>query len=209
MPFSCFIVLFGVCLGGVIEVFAANPAGPDRVTFYSEPNFKGAALVVEAGARIDNLDTRPRAAGRPWTYGISSVRIEGNARAIVYTTAGYGGDRLEIRTSVADLYGIPRNSTPGATWDRCIASVVVTGLVAAPPPVMVAPSPAPSLHGHPRAPAHEGDSVIIFAFRDILGRDPSWYEMQHYREMWRRGWTQRMIRDDLRRIRAGWGPRMR
>ena len=61
---------------------------PDRVTFYTEPNFKGEALTVEAGASVETLDRLTRTGTqRPWTYAISSVRVEGAARATVFTGA--------------------------------------------------------------------------------------------------------------------------
>ena len=56
----------------------------DRVTFYTEPNFKGEALIVEAGASVEDLARLTRPSQRPWAYAISSVLVEGATRATVF-----------------------------------------------------------------------------------------------------------------------------
>ena len=68
-------------IGGVQA--QTQPLSPDRVTFFSEPNYKGEALTVEAGASVENLDRMTRTAQRPWAYAISSIKVEGAARALV------------------------------------------------------------------------------------------------------------------------------
>src|SRR5688572_1174541 len=121
----------------------ATALSPDRVTFYTDPNFKGEALTVEAGASVENLDRITRTTTpKPWTFAISSVRVEGAARATVFSAAGYAGERLEITRSISDLYAVTRQTEAGASWDRTIASVTVTGptrtvVVAPPPPASV------------------------------------------------------------------------
>src|SRR5437868_3669672 len=95
--------LFWASLG-----LAQTPLSPDRVTFYTEPNFRGEALTIEAGANLETLDRVKRSDQRPWTYGISSVRVEGAARATVYTQAGFRGESLEINSSISDLYAVQR-----------------------------------------------------------------------------------------------------
>jgi len=46
---------------GMAAVFAQPAAtlSPDNVTFFSEPNFKGQALAVEAGPSADTPDEEP------------------------------------------------------------------------------------------------------------------------------------------------------
>ena len=44
---------------------ATGNLSPDRITFYTEPNFRGEALVVEAGASVTNLEQMRRADQRP------------------------------------------------------------------------------------------------------------------------------------------------
>lgn len=257
-------------LAGAGLVLAQATTSPDRVTFYTEPNFRGDALTVEAGASVESLDRVKRPDQRPWTFGISSVRVEGAARATVFTAPGFRGDRIEIAASIADLYAVPRSDDSGASWDRAIASVTVTGPRPAPPPpvryeqppttIYVVPTPPPpppevrparplynsrtadqaidrafrdvlgrgadpdgirhyrekllregwtdrqmivDLQRSREARAINADEAITRAFRDVLGRDPDQNGMNHYRQFWRKGWTQGQIREDLRRSGEG------
>ena len=133
------------------------PLSQDRVTFYTEPNFKGEAITIEAGAAVDNLDQYQRANQQPWTFAISSVRVEGAATASVFSAAGFNGDRLEIRQSIPDLYGQRRGADSGGTWDRAIASINVVG----PQTVAVAPPPPVAMVPAPTAPPPQSAPVII------------------------------------------------
>lgn len=246
----------------------ANATAPARVTFFTEPNFLGEALTVEAGASVSSLDSFERANRQPWTGAISSVRVEGPAKAILYTARGFSGDKLELSASVSDLYGEPRGANGFANWDRCVASVAVTGprIVTLPSPqpqivypprneqppttVIVTPQPASpprpvydlrtadalihrayrevlareadfegiqryrqkliregwderqlyeALQRSSEARAINPEAAITKIFRETLGRDPDPAGLAHYRKLWRDGWTQGQIRDDLRR----------
>src|SRR5215207_2763400 len=86
-----------------------QPVSPNRVTFFTEPNFKGESLVIEAGASVDNLDRMRRSTQQPWTFAISSVRVDGAAKATVFSGPGFTGDRLEVSRTIGDLYAEPRN----------------------------------------------------------------------------------------------------
>jgi hypothetical protein len=187
----------------------ARPLSPDRVTFFTEPNFKGDALTVEAGAQIENLDTMRRDNQRPWTFAISSVRVEGAAKAIVHTLGGFRGDRLEITRSITDLYGEPRQTT-GGTWDRSIASIVVVGpqrvvvappthVVVQPPPptVVVVPPPEPP---RPRLSPREAEAIVAHAYREVLNRAPDPEGLRTYRNrLMHEGWNEHSIIQQLQR----------
>jgi hypothetical protein len=217
--FRRFTILLASTLG-VLEASAQTPAhvSPNRVTFYTEPNFKGEALLVEAGANVENLDRMKRATQQPWTYAISSIKVEGAARAAVYTGPNFSGERLDVTTSISDLYDVARKTT-GASWDRAIASVAVTGpqppaaalppvrYETAPPPpttvyVVPAPPPPPVRPGPPR-PVYDPrtvDQVIQRAYREVLGRSADPDGLRHYRQkLLREGWTDRDIVRDLQR----------
>ena len=239
-----------------------------RVTFFTEPNFLGEALIVEAGASVGNLDSFQRANRQPWTGAISSVLVEGPAKAILYSARGFAGDKLELSASVSDLYGEPRGAARFENWDRCIASISVSGprIVTLPSPqpqivhpprndptppttVIVTPPPPPprpaydlrtadalirrayrevlareadfegiqryrqklmregwderqlyeALQRSSEARAIDPEAAIAKIFRETLGRDPDPAGLAHYRKLWREGWTQGQIRDDLRR----------
>ena len=91
----------------------ADAINPNHVTFYTEPNFRGEALKVEAGASVANLERMLRSNQQPWAGAISSVEISGDARATVFSRPDQQGDRLEISRSVADLYAEARGTEGG------------------------------------------------------------------------------------------------
>jgi hypothetical protein len=205
---------FALCasLGLGARAQTVQTLSQDRVTFYTEPNFKGDSLVIEAGAQVENLDTMRRDNQRPWTFAISSVKVEGAAKATVYSLAGFRGDRLEITRSILDLYAEPRQTT-GSTWDRSISSVVVTGpqrIVVAPPQptvvvqppvqppttVVVVPPPPP----RPRYSPREAEAIVIHAYRDVLNRSPDPEGLRTYRDrLMHEGWSERQIVEQLQR----------
>lgn len=233
MPPRPHLLRLALAVGFALGTFAAlaraqTPAnvGPDRVTFYTEPNFKGEALLVEAGASVENLDRMRRSNQQPWTFAISSVKLEGAARAIVYTGPGFSGERLEIAASITDLYGTPRASG-GGTWDRCIASLSVIGpqrTVAAPAPapmpsqplppvryettpppqtVYVVPTPAsppPRVAPRPRLDPRAADLIIQRSYRDVLNRAPDPEGLRLYRHrLLNEGWSERDVVQHLQR----------
>lgn len=196
----------------------AATLSPDRVTFFTEPNFQGESLVVEAGASVENLDRLMRPSQRPWAFAISSVRIDGAARATVYSSANYSGDRLEISRHIADLYSERRGRDALSNWDRAIASLAVTGpapaVVVAPPPpprqdappptvVVVTPQPPPPVIVQEVRPAmdrHAAEIIVQRAFREVLNRPADPEGLRTYRDrLLREGWTEKRIIEQLQR----------
>lgn len=207
-PLLALAILFAVSAGA--QTVVQRPVSPDHVTFFSEPHFKGDALTIEAGASVASLDTLQRPNRRPWTFAISSVRVSGAARAIVYTGIEFSGQRLEIAGDVDDLYAIARSGSARGTWDRSIASIAVSGPASTvvptprpqtqqPPPVVYVPPPPPP----PPAPMYsrrEADAIITRAYLDVLDRRPDPNGLRHYREqLMGRGWTERQLVQDLQR----------
>ena len=212
-------------LVAVCTATQGQPAGnlsPDRVTFFTEPNFRGEALVVEAGASVENLDQMIRANQRPWSFAISSVQIDGEARATVFSAAGFGGDRLEITRNISDLYGAARSREPGATWDRSIASLAVSG----PPPVAVTqPSPRPPVQVRPverppttvvvvppppppvivqeirpRLDRRTAEAIVQRAYREVLNRPADPEGLRTYTDrLLREGWSEQQMIQQLQR----------
>src|SRR4051794_31905481 len=74
------LVLLLVTLG-VVTAPAENreaPPGPaGRVLLYSEADFHGECLIVEAGAALENLEFVNDSRGHRWNDRITSVQIEG------------------------------------------------------------------------------------------------------------------------------------
>jgi len=194
---------------------APPPLSPDRVTFFTEPNFKGEALTIEAGASVENLDRMQRSNQRPWSLAISSVRVEGAAKATVFSATGFSGDRLEITRSITDLYGERRSRDGGATWDRSIASVTVTGpqrtvvpqpvQVAPPVTVVVVPTPAPRgpvgvQDVRPRLDRRTAEMIVQRAFREVLNRPADPEGLRTYRDrLMHEGWTEGRVIEQLQR----------
>jgi hypothetical protein len=195
----------------------AQPASlsPDRVTFFTEPNFKGEALTIEAGAAVEDLERLQRPSGRPWLYAISSVRLEGAARATVFSGPRYSGQRLELTRDVPDLYGEPRTGVAGGTWDRAIASVSVSGpprtVITAPPTVHPEPPPTtvvvvparprpPPAVVVPRLDRRTAELIVQRAFREVLDRPADPEGLRTYRDrLLHQGWTERRIIEQLQR----------
>jgi hypothetical protein len=207
------LVWFALSVLGAVHAQNAAPLSPDRVTFYTEPNFKGEALTVEAGAAVENLERLARPSQKPWLFAISSVRVEGAARATVFSGPGFTGDRIEITGDIADLYGIARGN---ATWDRAIAAVSVAGpprtVVSAPParpadppPTIVvvpaSPRPPPVVHEvRPPMDRRTAEMIVHRAFREVLSRPADPEGLRTYRDrLMFQGWTEQQIIQQLQR----------
>ncbi len=209
-----------LCLAAVFAfapLRAQVPANlsPDRVTFFTEPNFRGESLIIEAGASVENLGRLMRPSNLPWAFAISSVRIEGAARATAFTAAGFSGERLEITRSVPDLYGERRGRDSGSTWDRAIASVSVVGpprtVVVpavpadrpAPPPTVVVVQPPPPVIVHevrPRMDRRTAEAIVQRAFREVLDRPADPEGLRTYTDrLLREGWSEHQMFQQLQR----------
>ena len=219
--FICQLGTWFVLAAGIVFAQPAANLSPDRVTFYTEPNFRGEALVVEAGAAVENLDQMIRANQRPWTYAISSVQVDGAARATVFSAAGFGGERLEITRTISDLYGAARLREPGATWDRAIASLAVTGpqqtvIVRPAPPapvrpverppttIVIVPSPPPPpvivREVRPRIDRRTAEAIVQRAFREVLDRPADPAGLRTYTDrLIREGWSEQQMIEQLQR----------
>jgi hypothetical protein len=217
---ACIALVLGATLSRA-QAPTPPPAniGPDRVTFFTEPNFRGDALTVEAGASLPDLERTFRPNQQPWSFVISSIRVEGAARAAIYSGVGFNGDRLEVTQSLSDLYAQQRGRNAAATWDRAIASIRVTGpqrvVVTQPPPVryetapppgvVVVPTPGPPppvvVHeAPPRLDRRAADMIIYRAYREVLNRPPDPQGLNTYRHrLMFEGWNERQIVEQLQR----------
>jgi len=211
------LALVGIALAALfIPGLRAQPAplSPDRVTFFTEPNFKGEALTIEAGATVEDLERLQRPSGRPWLFAISSVRLEGAARATVFSGPRYSGERMDVTRDIPDLYSAARSGANGGTWDRAIASVSVSGpprtVITAPPPVryeppptvvvVPAPPPPPPVIVAPRLDRRSAELIVQRAFREVLDRSADPEGLRTYRDrLMHQGWTEQRIIEQLQR----------
>jgi hypothetical protein len=193
--------------------------GPNRVTFYTEPGYQGEALVVEAGAAVENLERLTRQGRQSWAGAISSVRIDGAAQAHLFSEPGFSGDAIILATSIPDLYAESRGRTSGPNWDRAIAAVRVTGpatIASAPPPppvmerppttVFVTPPPPPPpavvvvTPARPRLDPRTADLIVQRAYREVLDRGPDPEGARLYRQrLMQEGWSERQVIEHLQR----------
>lgn len=224
--FSFLLRVFAVLIATLGFARAQTAVSPNHVTFYTEPNFKGDALVVEAGASVPNLDQMRRPNQQPWAFAISSVQITGSATASIYSGGGLSGQRLDLTTSVSDLYAVQRGN--GATWDRAIAAVsvsgpppptttVVTAPAPAPAPVIVQREPAPpppttvvivpsqppppvAREVRPRYDRRTAEMIVERAYREVLDRRADPEGLRTYRDrLMFEGWTEQQIVQQLQR----------
>lgn len=201
-------ILLCLLLAGLARATAA-----DAVIFFTEPNFQGEALRVEAGARVEDLATLRRANQQTWRGAVSSVRIEGGARATVASAPGFRGEQLEIGTSIPDLYAQPLG---GQTWDRAIAAIEVRGPTSAPPAttspdrspgtVVVVPPPPPSPRvvmvepPRPRIDRRTAERMVEHAYREVLDRPADPTGLRTYRDrVIQEGWSQQEVIQQLQR----------
>jgi len=173
----------------VVEVVETAPPPAGRVTFYSEPNFRGESFVIETGAAVENLGRLPRNRGS-WNNGVSSLRIEGIATVLAYADADFRGPRLVTSSSLRDLVAERRSGGSDANWDRVISSIRVI---------------PPHSHAFDREPGYDAptaSNIVQRAYRDILGRDADADGLRSYREkLIQRGWSEEDVRNDLHRSR--------
>lgn len=85
------------------EISPEAVPGFGRVCFFSDINYQGASFCVNRPGRDADL----RNSG--WNDGISSILVEGFAKADVYGDVGYSGGRLRVERSIADLREIGWN----------------------------------------------------------------------------------------------------
>jgi len=216
---------------GLISAAAqgTGAGNPNHATFYTEPNFRGEALQVEAGASVTDLARLTRANQQPWLGAISSVRLAGDATVTVFSRAGRSGERLEIGRDIPDLYAEPRGNE-GGNWDRAIAALQVAGSVPsatstaardvtppAPPSMRAAPAPVEGqpqvivvqtpppppivvAPPRPRMDRRTAEAIVDRAYREVLDRPADPEGMRRYRDrVLAEGWSDRQLIEHLQR----------
>jgi len=161
--------------------------GP-RVTFYEKADFKGDSLTLEPGMIIENLDGTSFGGGRRSNDRISSLRVEGGLEVLVYEHARFQGRVLRLTESARNLDHRPLPDGSG-NWNDRISSIEVRAVRDSGPG-----------RGRDRPRNEDPDVVIRRAFQDILSREPDPEGLRHYRGLViDQGWTERMVRDHMRR----------
>jgi len=96
-----------------------NGRNSGSVCVYENANYSGRMECFESGANVSDL-------GRlgTWSDRISSIRVNGNGRAVAFLDIGYRGERLIIDRDIADLRNL-RLSNGNQTWDNQISSIEI------------------------------------------------------------------------------------
>jgi len=189
---SFFLLSLSVRVSVAEEAFSAG-----RVYLFPETRFRGEPLVVEVGQSQTNLHSVRQSNRDRWNDAISSLKIEGPVRVVIYGDANYGGERLELRKSVSDLTAFPHGPSKIETWDDRISSLKVERLPGSSPstsPSSSTPQPEPLFRTQ-----READRAIQAAFRDLLGREVDYDGLQNYRRrLLDQGWSDSQLRSALR-----------
>jgi hypothetical protein len=130
---SLVFLLFLLCLvsaNAQRDPWTYNPHGENRwdsswnrrpypsagACFFTDRNFGGNHFCVRRGDRLGRL---------PSNIGdnISSIRLFGNARVVVFNDRNFSGGSHEFNASVPDLRN--RRFRDGHTWNNRISSVIV------------------------------------------------------------------------------------
>jgi hypothetical protein len=163
-----------------------------RVTFYEKADFKGDSLALEPGMFIENLDGTSFGGGRRSNDRISSIRIEGDLEVLVYENSHRRGHVLRLTESVRNLDHRPLPDGLG-NWNDRISCIEVRA---------ARDSDRGPGRGRDRdRPRGEDPDIIIRrAFQDVLNREPDPEGLRHYRGLViDQGWTERMVRDHMRK----------
>ncbi len=155
-----------------------------RIILYQQADFRGSFLVLYPGDAIENLSGMNYPHGGGMNDTISSVRVEGGAAVYVYEQARYRGAVMRLTESVRDLTVRRLPDNPQANWNDRISSIQVEG--------------SRTRRGGEREV--DVDVVIKRSFNDLLGREPDPQGLRYYHgAMIDQGWTERMVRDHIRR----------
>jgi hypothetical protein len=128
-----------------------------RVCFYRDVNFAGASWCYQPGDEVADLRNRRNE--------ISSIRITGRARVLVFDEREFEGDAEEFSSDVPDL--TLRNMSGSRSWNDRIDSFRIE-------------SPAGGSRGRDRDRSDRGNpfgrdgGICVYEFADFRGRSECW-----------------------------------
>lgn len=166
-----------------------------RVIVYQHAGFGGDALVLYPGEAIENMSGRTFENGGKLNDSISSIRIEGDVEVFVYENARYRGEALRLTENARDLSGRLVANSASVSWNDRISSLRIERGRGRDRDR----DPGPGRPDGGRPPGNP-DKLIKDTFAEILGREPDAGELREFRgRIIDAGWTERMLRDHLRR----------
>ncbi len=184
-PLAFVLALLLAAIARAEPALQSQPVG--RVLLYSEPDYRGECLVVEAGAELENLEFVNDSRGRRWNDRIRSIALEGAVLLSAYESSRYRGAQLQLSRGSPDLSAISLGQKPGLNWAFTISSLRATPL-------------APGARTFVEWNRRDADNAIRAAYRDLFGRDPDELGLRNYRtRLLDAGWTETQLRDDIRK----------
>ncbi len=164
----------------------SGPGPGGRATFYTEPNYRGDQLVVEADTAIENLEFVRDNRNRSFNGRFRSVRLEGPIRVVLYQRSRFAGASTWITRSTPDLGAFSLGLNSRDTWDKSIVSIQV--------------DPLPPGGDYVVWERRDADRVVRAVYHDILSRDPDREGLRFYTgRLMDGGWSEDQLRDQLRR----------
>ncbi len=183
--------------------------GGPVVILYDHADFRGGAIVLRPGESVENLARWDFDDGRRSNDRISSIRVVGGAEVRVFTDANFRGEALRVTDDIRDLGHFDRS---GPRFNDRISSIRVEWGRGGPdgwPDRPGRPGGGRPPAFPPAQPPFDIEKAVRRAFQDVLEREPDPEGMRTYRTLVvERGWTERDIRDALRRSDEYRGPYM-
>jgi hypothetical protein len=168
-----------------------------RVIVYEHAGFRGDALVLYPGESLENLSGLSFENGARLNDRISSIWIEGDVEVFAYENARYRGEALRLTENARDLTGRFVAGSAGVSWNDRISSLRVERVRGRGRDWD--DDREPGRPGGGRPPGNP-DRLIRETFRELLDREPDAGELREFRSrIIDAGWTERMLRDHLRR----------
>lgn len=98
-----------------------GPISDDRVCIYARPNYGGRSHCFNAGQEVGDLANVSGA----WNDQVASIRLFGNARAVIYEDPGFGGASFTVASDIPNLSVIRGREL--RNWRRDVSSIRAVG----------------------------------------------------------------------------------
>lgn len=163
-----------------------------RVILYQNAGFRGDAIVLYPGEAIENMSGANFENGGKLNDSISSIWIEGDVEVFAYENARFRGEALRLTENARDLTGRFVAGSAGQNWNDRISSLRVERIRGR--------DRGPDRGDDRGGPRDNPDKIVKDSFSELLGRAPDAGELREFRSrIIDAGWTERMLRDHLRR----------
>ena len=173
--------------------------GGPRIILYENAGYRGNSITLFGSEALENLDRMSFDGGRRANDRISSIRVEGGAVLLAYEHSDFRGQVIRVTESIPNLADRARPEGAG-TWNDRLSSLQAEAGGRA---------HGDHRHGDRRAPPDGADyeRIIARAYDDVLRRAPDADGLRHYRGLLiDQGWTEQMVRAQLRRSDEYRGP---